>query len=107
MGGTNGLFHTSEHHHVLEVSFDLVPSAEVEEEGERVDVERSSDEDGDLTGASRGLRRGPKGAELQRGGTSHVWVLILILNRDLCLSRDESGDSWFVVLTERIRTPPG
>lgn len=42
-------FLTSKHHHVLEVSFDLVPSAQVEQEGERVDVEGSADEDGDLT----------------------------------------------------------
>lgn len=47
------LFHTCKHHHVLEVSLDLVPSAEVEKEGERVNVESSPDEYGNLTGLSR------------------------------------------------------
>lgn len=36
-------FYTCKHHHVLEVSFDFVPSTEVEEEGEWVNVEGSSD----------------------------------------------------------------
>lgn len=53
--GTNGLFHTSKHHHVLEVPLDLVPPAEVEEEGEGVNVHRSSNEYGNLTGSSRSL----------------------------------------------------
>lgn len=52
-GRTNGLFHTSKHHHVLEVPLDLVPSAEIEDQGERVDVERPPDEDGNLTETSR------------------------------------------------------
>lgn len=38
---------------MLEVSFDLVPPAEVEEEREWVNVESSSDEYGNLTGRSR------------------------------------------------------
>lgn len=40
---------------MLEVSLDLVPSAEVEKEGERVNVESSSDEYGKLTGRLRSL----------------------------------------------------
>ena len=40
---------TSKHHHVLEVPCDLVATAEVEHEGERVDVARSPDEDGNLS----------------------------------------------------------
>lgn len=47
--------HTCKHHHMLEVSLDLVPSAQVEKEGQRVNVERSSDEYGNLTGRLRGL----------------------------------------------------
>lgn len=47
--------HTCKHHHVLEVSFDLVSSAQVEEEGQRVDVESSSDEYSDLTVRLRGF----------------------------------------------------
>lgn len=34
---------------MLEVSFDLVPSTEVEKKGERVDIQSSSDENGNLT----------------------------------------------------------
>lgn len=49
------LFHTCKHHHVLEVSPDLVPSAKVEKEGEWVNVESSPDEYGNLTGRSRSL----------------------------------------------------
>lgn len=46
------LLHTCKHHHMLEVSLDLVSSAEVEKEGQRVNVESSSDEYGNLTGRS-------------------------------------------------------
>lgn len=37
-------FRTCKHHHVLEISFDFVPSTEVEQEGEWVNVEGSSNE---------------------------------------------------------------
>lgn len=49
------LFHTCKHHHMLEVSLDLVPSAKIEKEGERVNVERPPDEYGNLTGRSGSL----------------------------------------------------
>lgn len=42
-------FYTGKHHHVLEVSLDLVSSTEVEEEGEWVNVEGSSNTYGYLT----------------------------------------------------------
>lgn len=39
---------TCKHHHVLEVALDFVPSAEIEEEGEWVNVERPSNKYGKL-----------------------------------------------------------
>lgn len=46
--------HTSKHHHVLEVALDLVPPAQVEEEGQRIDIQSSTNKYGNLTGGSSG-----------------------------------------------------
>lgn len=46
-------FFTCKHHHVLEIPADLMPSAQVEEEGERVYVGSSAQEDGHLTVGGR------------------------------------------------------
>ena len=61
---------------MLESPFDLVPPAQVQEEGQRVDVERSADEDGNLTVVFR----------IQNGKDSGSWgdhlqkvVLVLLI----------------------------
>ena len=48
---------TSKHHHVLEVGADLVASAQVEEEGEGVDVASPADKHRHLGSRSRSSNR--------------------------------------------------
>lgn len=68
-GGVKFIHRTSEHHHVLEVALDLVPPAEVEEEGQRVNIQSSSKKYGDLTGGRSGSLR-PNKSKLDKSSQS-------------------------------------